>query len=340
MENIYGLNHTLGMSNINNTIAMQNRNISIANQNTRDSYINAVATQKKAKSDSEGDTAALNLDQEKTDAETAVSSADLGKVGIQAFKSKALGVSELAGDPSAVTILADPNNILGMGAVRAGEGAFKSTPLGVSALDDDPSAVTILADPNNILGMGAFKAGENAKGVPVVQATEVSEDVLQAGSAGGEIAGAGAKAISAVKGLSVSGGLAAAGAVLEAGEGALAIGDDISLDMKSGKFDQIAGNNDWERASNVSDIAGGAAVTLLGIGTALDASIVGAPVGLALQGLAAAAGIFSGVTDYIGEQKEKSEVKPPPAAVKAAPSSVAPQAFQATGSSGQEVRVN
>ena len=47
MESIYGLNHTLGMSNINNTIAMQNRNISIANQNTRDSYINAVATQKK-----------------------------------------------------------------------------------------------------------------------------------------------------------------------------------------------------------------------------------------------------------------------------------------------------
>ena len=301
MESIYGLNHTLGMSNINNTIAMQNRNISIANQNTRDSYINAVATQKKAKSDSEGATAGLNLDQEKTDAETAVSSADLGKVGIEAFKSKALGVSELAGNPS---------------------------------------AVTILADPNNILGMGAFKAGENAKGVPVVQATEVSEDVLQAGSAGGELAGAGAKAISAVKGLSVSGGLAAAGAVLEAGEGALAIGDDISLDMKSGKFDQIAGNNDWERASNVSDIAGGAAVTLLGIGTALDASIVGAPVGLALQGLAAAAGIFSGVTDYIGEQKEKSEVKPPPAAVKAPPSSVAPQAFQATGSSGQEVRVN
>tara|TARA_R110000764_G_scaffold32106_2_gene72983 strand:- start:1100 stop:2239 length:1140 start_codon:yes stop_codon:yes gene_type:complete len=379
MESIYGLNHTLGMSNINNTIAMQNRNISIANQNTRDSYINAVATQKKAKSDSEGATAGLNLDQEKTDAETAVSSADLGKVGIEAFKSKALGVSELAGnpsavtiladpnnilgmgavragegafrstplavsalddDPSAVTILADPNNILGMGAVRAGEGAFRSTPLAVSALDDDPSAVTILADPNNILGMGAFKAGENAKGVPVVQATEVSEDVLQAGSAGGELAGAGAKAISAVKGLSVSGGLAAAGAVLEAGEGALAIGDDISLDMKSGKFDQIAGNNDWERASNVSDIAGGAAVTLLGIGTALDASIVGAPVGLALQGLAAAAGIFSGVTDYIGEQKEKSEVKPPPAAVKAPPSSVAPQAFQATGSSGQEVRVN
>ena len=295
MENIYGLNHTLGMSNINDSISMQNRNIAIANENTRNTYINDVAKQKKAKSDSEGDTAGLEQSQEGTDAKTAVSSGEFGKIAIPAL--------------------------------------FKKIPLVKSNID--PSAVTILADPNNTLGTAeAVKAGEDAKGVPVVQATEVSEDVLQAGSG---LAKGGEDAISEVKGLS---GFAKAGAVLEAGEGALAIGDDISLDIKTGKFDQIAGNNDWEKVSNVSDIAGGAAVTLLGIGTVLDASIVGAPVGLALQGLAAAAGIVSGITDYIGEQKEKSEVKPPPAAVKAPPSSVAPVALQATGTSGQEVRVN
>ena len=305
MENIYGLNHTLGMSNINDSISMRNRNIAIENENTRNRYINDVATQKKAKSDSEGDTAGLEQSQEVTDAKTSVSAGELGSLGLKAIKTGKVEASEAAGAADAVT--ANPLQNLD----ADGADTFKET--SKSDIAEAASRGEIL-EPDKVSGAAAEISGAGAEVEGVV--------------------GAGADA---VKGLSK---FAKAGAVLEAGEGALAIGDDISLDIKTGKFDQIAGNNDYEKVSNVSDIAGGAAVTLLGIGTALDASIVGLPAGLALQGLAAAAGIVSGVADYLGEQKEKSEVKPPPAAVKAPPSSVAPVALQATGTSGQEVRVN
>ena len=305
MESIYGLNHTLGMSNINNTIAMRNRNIGIENANIRNRYINDVATQKKAKSDSEGATAGLEQSQEVTDAKTSVSAGELGSLGLKAITTGKVEASEAVG--AADAFIANPLQNLD----ADGADTFKET--SKSDIAEAASRGEIL-EPDKVSGAAAEISGAGAEVEGVV--------------------GAGADA---VKGLSK---FAKAGAVLEAGEGALAIGKDISLDIKTGKFGQIAGNNDYEKVSNVSDIAGGAAVTLLGIGSVLDASIVGLPEGLALQGLAAAAGVVSGVADYLGEQKEKSEVKPPPAPVKAPPSSVAPQAFQATGSSGQEVRVN
>ena len=305
MESIYGLNHTLGMSNINNTIAMRNRNIGIENANIRNRYINDVATQKKAKSDSEGATAGLEQSQEVTEGETSVSAGELGSLGLKAITTGKVEASEAVG--AADAFIANPLQNL----AADGADTFKET--SKSDIAEAASRGEIL-EPDKVSGAAAEISGAGAEVEGVV--------------------GAGADA---VKGLSK---FAKAGAVLEAGEGALAIGKDISLDIKTGKFDQISGNNDYEKVSNVSDIAGGAAVTLLGIGSVLDASIVGLPEGLALQGLAAAAGVVSGVADYLGEQKEKSEVKPPPAAVKAPPSSVAPQAFQATGSSGQEVRVN
>ena len=308
MESIYGLNHTLGMSNINNTIAMRNRNIGIENDNIRNRYINDVATQKKATSDSEGATAGLEQSQEVTEGETSVSAGELGSLGLKAIKTGKVEASEASE------------------AVGAAD-AFTANPL--QNLDADGADTFKETSKSDI--------AEAASRGEILEPDKVSGAAAEISGAGAEVEGVVGAGADAVKGLSK---FAKAGAVLEAGEGALAIGKDISLDIKTGKFDQIAGNNDYEKVSNVSDIAGGAAVTLLGIGSVLDASIVGAPAGLALQGLAAAAGVVSGVADYLGEQKEKSEVKPPPAAVKAAPSSVAPQAFQATGSSGQEVRVN
>ena len=308
MESIYGLNHTLGMSNINNTIAMRNRNIGIENDNIRNRYINDVATQKKATSDSEGATAGLEQSQEVTEGETSVSAGELGSLGLKAIKTGKVEASEASE------------------AVGAAD-AFTANPL--QNLDADGADTFKETSKSDI--------AEAASRGEILEPDKVSGAAAEISGAGAEVEGVVGAGADAVKGLSK---FAKAGAVLEAGEGALAIGKDISLDIKTGKFDQIAGNNDYEKVSNVSDIAGGAAVTLLGIGSVLDASIVGAPAGLALQGLAAAAGIVSGVADFLGEQKEKKEVKPPPAAVKAPPSSVAPQAFQATGSSGQEVRVN
>ena len=308
MESIYGLNHTLGMSNINNTIAMRNRNIGIENDNIRNRYINDVATQKKATSDSEGATAGLEQSQEVTEGETSVSAGELGSLGLKAIKTGKVEASEASE------------------AVGAAD-AFTANPL--QNLDADGADTFKETSKSDI--------AEAASRGEILEPDKVSGAAAEISGAGAEVEGVVGAGADAVKGLSK---FAKAGAVLEAGEGALAIGDDISLDIKTGKFDQIAGNNDYEKVSNISDIAGGAAVTLLGIGTALDASIVGLPAGLALQGLAAAAGIVSGVADYLGEQKEKSEVKPPPAAVKAPPSSVAPVALQATGTSGQEVRVN
>lgn len=310
MENIYGLNHTLGMSNINDSIAMQNRNIGIQNDNIRNSYINAVATQKKAKSDSEGDTAGLEQSQEKTEGETSVSAAELGTLGIKAVKTGKVEASSVGEAADAVTTVTE-NPLQNLAA--DGADTFK---------ESLKSNISAAASRGQILEPGKVSGA--------------ASEITGAGAEVAEVAGAGADA---VKGLSK---FAKAGAVLEAGEGALAIGKDISLDIKTGKFDQIAGNNDYEKVSNVSDIAGGAAVTLLGVGTVLDASFVGLPAGLALQGLAALAGGVSGVADYLGEQKEKSEVKPPPAAPKAptASSFAGPVAFQAGGTSGQEVKVN
>ena len=86
---------------------------------------------------------------------------------------------------------------------------------------------------------------------------------------------------------------------------------------------------------------------LFAAGTALDASLVFAPEGLALQGLAGLAGLAGGIADYIGDEQEKSTTQT--AASKAAAVSAKPTAapaqqklqnLQAQGTTGQEVKVN
>ena len=205
--------------------------------------------------------------------------------------------------------------------------SFEKVPLPPTTID--PSAVNILSPAKEGVVVG------NTKFLAPVQAVADESNVVKAVSVADDVAGDGAEA---VKGL---GKLGAAGAVLQGVVGAVDLGKDISLDIKNKKFGQIAGANDFERVGNVSDMVGGAAATIFGVGSALDASLIFAPEGLALQGVAALAGIGAGVADFIGDEKEKSEAAAPtPTTAIAKPSTVGSVAFQAGGSSGQQVRVS
>jgi hypothetical protein len=88
--------------------------------------------------------------------------------------------------------------------------------------------------------------------------------------------------------------LGVAGTVASLGQGLY----DVVSDIDAGK---IVGKDADERRSNVLGIASGA---LEGIGTALDVTGVGAPVGVAFNILGGLAGIAGGVEDIIGEAQE------------------------------------
>jgi hypothetical protein len=129
-----------------------------------------------------------------------------------------------------------------------------------------------------------------------------------------------------------------ASAVGKLGLGATALGvglgaKDVIDDIVDGKID---GKNAEEKISNVSTIASGA---LEGIGTALDLSGVGAPVGVALQAVGGLVGLFGSAEDIAGEEKEKKQAQAQVEALqKAPPVQEKLQAVQA-GTAG-EVKVN
>ena len=129
-----------------------------------------------------------------------------------------------------------------------------------------------------------------------------------------------------------------ASAVGKLGLGATGLGvalgaKDLIDDVVDGKID---GKNAEEKASNVATIASGA---LEGIGTALDLSGVGAPVGVALQAVGGLVGLFGAGADIAGEEKEKKQAQAQVQALqKAPPVQEKLQAVQA-GTAG-EVKVN
>jgi hypothetical protein len=93
--------------------------------------------------------------------------------------------------------------------------------------------------------------------------------------------------------------LGVAGTVASLGQGLY----DVVSDIDQGK---IVGKNADERRSNILGIASG---TLEGIGTALDVTGVGAPVGVAFNILGGLAGIAGGVEDIIGEAEEPKQAE-------------------------------
>jgi len=93
--------------------------------------------------------------------------------------------------------------------------------------------------------------------------------------------------------------LGVAGTVASLGQGLY----DVVSDIDQGK---IVGKNADERRSNILGIASG---TLEGLGTALDISGVGAPIGVAFNILGGLAGIAGGVEDIIGEAQEPKQAE-------------------------------
>ena len=143
---------------------------------------------------------------------------------------------------------------------------------------------------------------------------------MKAGVSVGETAGEKLKSI---------GKLGALGTGLTVGTGIL----DAVEDFSAGK---IEGNNTAEKFSNIADITAGG---LEAIGTGLDLTGVGAPVGVALNLLGGVVSLAGGVADIVGEQEDKSEAKKQVTQIQSAP---VPQqkleALQTLGTSGAEVR--
>lgn len=123
--------------------------------------------------------------------------------------------------------------------------------------------------------------------------------------------------------------LGVAGTVASVGQGLY----DVFEDIDAGK---IVGKDADERRANVLNMVSG---TLEGVGTALDISGVGAPVGVAFNILGGLAGIAGGVESIIGEAQEpkiaqqelKTEQQKQPVQQKL-------QALQDIGSTGQIVK--
>lgn len=104
-------------------------------------------------------------------------------------------------------------------------------------------------------------------------------------------------------------------------------------DLESGK---IEGNNAAERVSNVAGIVSGG---LEAVGTALDLTGVGAPVGVALNLLGGLAGLASGVSDIVGEEKEKEKSVAQQKTLQKAPVPQEKlQSLVATGTAGADVK--
>ncbi len=183
------------------------------------------------------------------------------------------------------------------------------------------SDAQLIAEGNADLEVGmreATRLSNKAKGV-----TSAGEDLasyLKAGVSVGETAGEKLKSI---------GKLGALGTGLTVGTGIL----DAVEDFSAGK---IEGNNTAEKFSNIADITAGG---LEAIGTGLDLTGVGAPVGVALNLLGGVVSVAGGVADIVGEQEDKAQVKKQVAQVQSAP---VPQqkleALQTLGTSGAEVR--
>lgn len=104
-------------------------------------------------------------------------------------------------------------------------------------------------------------------------------------------------------------------------------------DLKAGK---IEGNNSAERVSNVAGMVSGG---LEAVGTALDLTGVGAPVGVALNLLGGLAGAVSGISDIVGEEEEKTKsIQKEQTLQKAPVPQEKLQALVATGTAGADVK--
>ena len=185
----------------------------------------------------------------------------------------------------------------------------------------------------NILSLGdaTSEAAAPIMATHVAPALSIGKGVTNAD----EILNTGSSIVKGFKNLGEMGSLAKAATGLQIGLGALDAYEDIS-------HGKIEGDTPAEKVSNVADMVGGGAAAAFAVGTALDATFIGAPVGLALQAAAGLAGLVSAGADIFQDESEKTQTKkqvtslvPPPK-----PLTQSTQAIIAQGSTGQEVKVN
>ena len=190
-----------------------------------------------------------------------------------------------------------------------------------TAKDLFKSDAQLISEGNADLEVGmreATRISNQAKGV-----TSAGDDLasfLKSGVSVGETAGEKLKSM---------GKLGALGTGLTIGTGVLDAVDDLS----AGK---IEGNNTAEKFSNIADITAGG---LEAVGTALDLTGVGAPVGVALNLLGGVVSLAGGVSDIVGEEEDKTQAKKQAIEVQAQPVPQQKlQALQTLGTSGAEVK--
>ena len=323
MSEAYGLGQEISFGNhANDSVLAANRAIRVANERARQERQSALTTAR-------ANVAGLNTRQGEVDDVV-----------------KSVGESMAAGNKAVGTVARGAGRVgqtavRGAGQLASGVAAPFVKKIPVSRLDQLDNAgvsargeasVANIAPRSQVLGDvvsgGSETLGDLNKASKLNSAAQV---ISQGGQAAARGAGeAGEIAAGAAGGArSLEDTLKVGGQALSVGLGAL----DAVEDLSAGK---IVGNNTAEKVSNVAGMASGA---LEGAGLALDATGVGAPVGVALNILGGIAGLVSGGADIVGQEEEKKSAQQKVQQIQQTPAKqMATQAFTDVGSAGVEVK--
>ena len=335
MSDILGVPHTLGLTDINSQILQANRGIEASNRNNKARYTQSLKDSKTPKTKDDVGTTILDAKESGTGAIGGTDIYELGGVArnVKDFASKtpaeALGVPERA---TALGTSGAEGTSTGITLLDAGSTGLSNI-VNAKAVPEADNAITVLnAGSGGLSNLVQGKASED-----VVYATHVNPEAAAIGNAGNLAKDSEGLLKAATPELKTLGTFGKATAGLQIGMGAYDAFEDIS-------HRKIAGDG-FEKTSNIADMVGGAAAGLFALGTALDLTGVGAPVGMALQGVAGIASLVGGAADFLEDEKKKNApATPTPAAAAAAaaprPVPQAVMSFQAGGSTGQEVKVN
>jgi hypothetical protein len=306
--------HTLGITDINQSILNENIGIEERNISNKNMYLDSLVDISVLKNKEQGQ---ISDDDKKEKTSTAE--------GVLDFYESAKSSKNLVGK-----LYKNAKSVIGESGTLEEAEAWK------------PGRVlNILSMPKSAAGAGADRAVVNILSLGESSEPIMATHVAPALSVGRgvtnteEILNTGSKIVKGFKNLGEMGSLAKATTGLQVGMGALDAYEDIS-------HRKIEGDTPAEKVSNVADMVGGGAAAAFAVGTALDATFIGAPVGLALQAAAGLAGLVAAGADIYDDEKDKTQAKKqvqtlvPPKK----PITDSTRALIVQGSTGQEVKVN
>mgnify|MGYP003647425191 CR=1 FL=1 len=316
--------HTLGLTDINQRILNENSVIESRNTERKNLYQKSLTDIATLKTQKQGDIDADTTSQKESTGqgvldfyESAKSSKNLVSNFYKNSKS-IVGDSGIELEEAQAWQPGRVVNILSMGKGGGDAAAGADRAVNILSLGDATSEAA-----------APIMATHVAPAISVGKGVTNADEILNTGSS------IGSSIVKGAKNLGEMGSLAKAATGLQIGLGALDAYEDIS-------HGKIEGDTPAEKVSNVADMVGGGAAAAFAVGTALDATFIGAPAGLALQALAGLAGLVSAGADIYEDESEKTQTKkqvtslvPPPK-----PLTQSTQAIIAQGSTGQEVKVN